>query len=85
VTHTARVTSRAFPKSNSPGDRLLIRFLGFTDLFQNERLHATEFFLKTGGKIVRAVFEKNDEAKGEEYKQSDPKYSAQQSHGGNPN
>jgi deoxycytidine triphosphate deaminase len=68
-----------------PSDRLLLRFLGFTDLFQNERLHATELFLKTHSKIVRAVFEKNDEAKSEEYKENDPKYSAQQGHGGNPN
>jgi hypothetical protein len=41
--------------------------------------------LKPVGKIVRAVFEENDKAKGEENEQSDPKYSAQQSHGRNPN
>lgn len=60
-------------KSNLPSDRLLLRFLGFTDLLQNERLHAAEFFLKTVRKIVRAVFEENDETKGKEHKQSDPK------------
>jgi hypothetical protein len=54
-------------------------------LLQNKRLHPAEFFLKPVGEVVSAVFEKNHEAKSEEYKESDPKYPAQQGHGGNPN
>ncbi|HEV3244255.1 MAG TPA: hypothetical protein VGZ31_07575 [Chthoniobacterales bacterium] len=41
--------------------------------------------METITEVVRAVFEENDEAKGEEDKQSDPEYAAQQSHGRKPN
>lgn len=67
------------------GRKLLLRLFGFADLFHHERFHAAEFFLKPGGETTRAVFEKNDETKGEENEKDDPKYPAQKSHGRKPN
>src|SRR5205807_3426479 len=85
VTPSTRATSINWLKSNSSSKRLFLRLLSFTHLLHNKSLHAIEFLLETVGEIVGAVFEKDHEAKREEYKKSDPKYSAQQSHGGKPN
>ena len=71
------------PKSSSSVEDLLLLFR-FTNLLQDECLDPAKFLLKAGSKAAGAVFEKNDEAKGKENEESDPKYSAHQSHGGKP-
>src|SRR5690348_1297557 len=80
VTRTVRATSIDWLKSNSSSKRLFVRLLRFAHLLHHKRLRAIEFLLETGGEVVGPVFEKDDEAKREENKEKDPKYSAQQSH-----
>lgn len=61
-------------KSSSSIEQLLLRlFLGFTDLLHHEALRPTKFLLEAGREIVRAVFKKDDETKGEEDEEDDPK------------
>lgn len=75
-------------KSSSSNRELFLRLLffrPFADLLHDERLHTIEFGLKAGGEVFRAVFEKNDEAKGEEDEENDPKKSAEERHAGNLN
>jgi hypothetical protein len=68
VTRTARATSKNWLKSNSSSKRLFLGLLRFAHLLHDKRLRAIEFLLETVGKVVGAVFEKDDEAKREEYK-----------------
>ena len=48
--------------------------------FLHEFFHARVFFFETENEIVRAVFKKDDEAKGEEDKKDNPKKGADQTH-----
>jgi len=75
-----RVTWMPAPKSSSSSDELLFRLL-FADLLHDKTFHATEFLLESVGEIVRAIFEKDDEAECEKHKKSDPENPAQQRHG----
>ena len=81
----ARATSTTRRKLSSWSSELLLWLFGFDDLFHHESFHATELLLKASGETARAVFEKNDETKGEENEKDDPKYPAEQSHGRKPN
>ena len=65
---TERATSIDWLKSNSLSKRLFFRLLRFAHLLHHKRFRAIEFLLKTGGKVVGAVLEKDDEAKREENK-----------------
>ena len=74
-----RVTSTRPPKSSSPSNELLFGLL-FADLLHHENFDATEFLLKAVSEIVRAIFEKDDEAECEKHEKSDPEDPAQQRH-----
>jgi hypothetical protein len=64
---------------------LFLRLLRFFGLLNDERFDARELFLKSFPEICGPIFEKDDEAKGEEDKKCEPKEPAQQRHGENRN
>jgi hypothetical protein len=55
---------------------LFLRLLGFVRLLHDERFYARRFLLEPVNEVMRAVFEEDDEAKGEENKKYEPKESA---------
>jgi hypothetical protein len=68
-----------------PVPALFFRLLRFFGLLSDERFDTREFFLKSFPEICGPVFEKDDEAKGEEHKKCEPEEPAEQSHGENRN
>lgn len=66
-------------------EKLFLRLFRVADLFHDKRFNPAEFLLKPSGETACPVFEEHDETKGKKNKKNDPKYPAQQGHGGNRN